>query len=142
MHGFHRALVDQEAEQWNGVGGDVKQPWRPSSAQQPEVELVKIKVPAAVAATSVSTPVSVGAAAGMAMDHEILSFETDKDGNLSLDKVSVFIKGVLALKYKMADNVWRIVSMEGDVLQKPQDGWTHRVYTPINSSLQHQCEFI
>ena len=71
---------------------------------------------------------------------EILSFETDKDGNLSLEKVSVFIKGVLALKYKMSDNVWRIVSMEFDVLQKPQDGWGHRVYIPITSSLQHHCK--
>ena len=49
--------------------------------------------------------------------------------------MSVFIKGVLALKYKMPDGVWRIVSMEYDVLQKPQDGWGHRIYIPITSSL-------
>ena len=102
---------------------------------------VKIKPPSASSQAGAGGCPQLGGGdsgeGGGSSEDEILSFETDKDGNLSLEKVSVFIKGVLALKYKMPDNVWRIVSMEYDVLQRPQDGWGHRVYIPITSSL---CE--
>ena len=60
-----------------------------------------------------------------------LTFEANSDGNLDYFLVDAIVKGTIALKYRIKDNVWRILSKNGDVFPSPPDGWGDREYIPI-----------
>lgn len=60
-----------------------------------------------------------------------LTFETNDEGGLDCDLVDAVIKGTIAFKYRIQDNVWRIVSKNGDSFPRPHDGWGDREYIPI-----------
>lgn len=62
---------------------------------------------------------------------QTLSFEANEDGSLSADLLDAVCKGTIALKYKMKENVWRIISREGDLFHQPTHGWSNREYIPI-----------
>ena len=64
-------------------------------------------------------------------DEEMLTFDANDDGSLDAELVEAIIKGTIAFKYKIQDNIWRIISKNGDVFPCPPDGWSDRVYIPI-----------
>jgi hypothetical protein len=66
---------------------------------------------------------------------EVLTFETNDDGSMDAELVDAIIKGTIAFKYRIKDNVWRIISKNGEVFPHPPDGWGDREYIPI---LKHQ----
>jgi len=49
--------------------------------------------------------------------------------------VDAIIKGTIAFKYRIKDNVWRIISKHGDTFPAPPDGWADRDYIPIKRQL-------
>merc|ERR1719400_2167461 len=89
---------------------------------------------------------------------DVLTFETDFEGNVPVAKIDAVLSHVVALKYRLPQNredslspshrphsregylsenesttstemCWRIVNKEGEVFRRPQEGWgTHRVY--------------
>ena len=61
----------------------------------------------------------------------VMTFETNSDGNLDEDIVDAVVKGTLAFKYRIKDNVWRIISKNDGVFNCPPDGWGDREYIPI-----------
>jgi len=61
----------------------------------------------------------------------VMTFETNLDGNLDEDIVDAVIKGTIAFKYRIKDNVWRIISKNDGVYSCPPDGWGDREYIPI-----------
>jgi hypothetical protein len=62
---------------------------------------------------------------------QTLTFESNGDGSLDADLVDAIIKGTIAFKYRIKDNVWRIISKSGDIFPRPPDGWGDREYIPI-----------
>ena len=61
----------------------------------------------------------------------VMTFETNGDGNLDEDIVDAVVKGTIAFKYRIKDNVWRIISKNQGVFSCPPDGWGDREYIPI-----------
>jgi hypothetical protein len=61
----------------------------------------------------------------------VMTFETNLDGHLDEDIVDAVIKGTIAFKYRIKDNVWRIISKNDGVYSCPPDGWGGREYIPI-----------
>ena len=57
--------------------------------------------------------------------------EIDQDGNVPCARIDAVLSGVVALKYRVEDNVWRIVSKENDLFKRPQEGWGTSVYIPV-----------
>ena len=62
---------------------------------------------------------------------QTLTFEANQDGSLDACLVDAVIKGTIAFKYRIKDNVWRIISKHGDTFPMPPDGWGDRDYIPI-----------
>ena len=62
---------------------------------------------------------------------QVLTFEANENGDLDADLVEAIVKGTIAFKYRLKDNVWRIISKSGGGFPKPPDGWQDREYIPI-----------
>ena len=69
-----------------------------------------------------------------------MTFETNLDGNLDEDIVDAVIKGTIAFKYRIKDNVWRIISKNDGVYSCPPDGWGDREYIPIKKQSSQPSE--
>ena len=72
----------------------------------------------------------------------VMTFETNLDGNLDEDIVDAVIKGTIAFKYRIKDNVWRIISKNDGVYSCPPDGWGDREYIPIKKQCSQPSEFM
>ena len=69
-------------------------------------------------------------------NEQVLTFEANADGNLDADLVDAIVKGTIAFKYRIRDNVWRVISKSNDVFPKPPDGWRDREYIPIRKQTE------
>ena len=74
-------------------------------------------------------------------DEEMLSFDANDDGSLDAELVDAIIKGTIAFKYKIQDNIWRIISKNGEVFPCPPDGWSDRIYYPIKRQITPPSEY-
>ena len=72
----------------------------------------------------------------------VMTFETNLDGHLDEDIVDAVIKGTIAFKYRIKDNVWRIISKNDGVYSCPPDGWGDREYIPIKKQCSQPSEFM
>ena len=70
----------------------------------------------------------------------VMTFETNLDGHLDEDIVDAVIKGTIAFKYRIKDNVWRIISKNDGVYSCPPDGWGDREYIPIKKQSSQPSE--
>ena len=76
-------------------------------------------------------------------DEEMLTFDpNDDDDSLDAELVEAIIKGTIAFKYKIQNNIWRIISKTGDVFPCPPDGWSDRVYIPIKRQITPPRKFL
>ena len=73
---------------------------------------------------------------------QTLTFEANQDGSLDAFLVDAIIKGTIAFKYRIKDNVWRIISKHGDTFPAPPDGWGDRDYIPIKRQLTPPSKLI
>jgi len=62
---------------------------------------------------------------------QVLTFEANQDGSLDACLIDAIVKGTIAFKYRIKDNVWRIISKHGETFPAPPDGWADREYIPI-----------
>ena len=76
-------------------------------------------------------------------DEEMLTFDAnDDDDSLDAELVEAIIKGTIAFKYKIQNNIWRIISKTGNVFPCPPDGWSDRIYIPIKRQITPPSKFI
>lgn len=74
--------------------------------------------------------------------NQIYTFEANDNGTLDADLVDNIIKGTIALKFKVKDDVWRIVNRKGDVFPTPPDGWKDRDYIPIKRHVTPPSKYL
>ena len=117
---------------------------RPKSSFPEDDHLLEEPVAAAVSNGPTPSPFVVGKTPQEVKVHPegeiVMTFETNLDGHLDEDIVDAVIKGTIAFKYRIKDNVWRIISKNDGVYSCPPDGWGDREYIPIKKQSSQPSE--